>query len=108
MRLDPLRGRRRSGRGGIGRRCLASKALVTNAGVQALPGTNRDDTIQEVLDLANHYTLITDGKFDDVWTSTYSFARAPVMASSYGVAPWDGTKNRGGARRAGRSSEIGL
>src|SRR5262249_3278245 len=70
----------------------ASKALVTNAGLNELPPTHRDDMIQEVLDLVNHYTLSTDGTFDDILTSPYSFARTPALAGIYGVAAWDRTK----------------
>jgi Protein of unknown function (DUF1588)/Protein of unknown function (DUF1592)/Protein of unknown function (DUF1585) len=84
----------------------ASKALVTNAGLQALPPTYRDEMIQEVLDLANHYTLSTEGTLDDIMTSTYSFARTPALASIYGVAPWDGTKEHLVPLPAGQRSGL--
>jgi hypothetical protein len=70
----------------------ASKALVLNAGIPDLPPTHRDDMIREVLDLASHYSLATDGKLSDMLTSPYSFARTSALASIYGVTPWDGTK----------------
>jgi hypothetical protein len=84
----------------------ASKALVANAGIQALPPTHRDDMIQEVLDLANHYTLTTDGTLDDILTSTYSFARTPALAAIYGVSPWDGTKDHLVPLPAGQRSGL--
>jgi hypothetical protein len=70
---------------------LAAQSLITAAGITSLPATHQEDMIQEVLDLAKHYTLTTEGKLDDILTSQYSFAKTPALAKVYGVAPWDGT-----------------
>lgn len=69
----------------------ATQALVTAAGLASLPTTHRDDMIQEVLDMAKHYSLSSEGKLDDILTSQHSFARTPELAAIYGVAPWDGS-----------------
>lgn len=69
----------------------AGQALLAAAGIDALPVTHRDDMIQEVLDLTKHYTLTTDGRLGDIFTSTISFARTPELAKIYGVEPWNGS-----------------
>lgn len=68
----------------------AGKILVSAAGLEALPTTHRDDMIQEVLDLAKHYTFSVDGTLQDILTSQYSFATTPELAAIYGVEAWDG------------------
>jgi hypothetical protein len=70
----------------------ASQTLVSNAGLKSLPTTHREDMIQEVLALANHYTLSTSGTLGDILTSPYSFARTPALATIYGAPAWDGTE----------------
>jgi Protein of unknown function (DUF1588)/Protein of unknown function (DUF1592)/Protein of unknown function (DUF1585) len=70
---------------------VAGLELVSAAGIDALPPSHRENMIQEVLDLARHYTLSTDGTLGDMFTSPYSFARTPELATIYGVEPWDGT-----------------
>lgn len=70
---------------------VAGQAMLAAAGIDALPVGYREDTIQEVLDLAKHYTLTTEGTMGDILTSPYSFARTPELAKIYGVAPWDGS-----------------
>ncbi len=70
---------------------VAGQAMLAAAGVDALPVSYREDTIQEVLDLTKHYTLTTEGDFGDILTSTYSFARTPELAAIYGVATWGGS-----------------
>jgi hypothetical protein len=72
---------------------LAGQALLRAAGLTSLPPTHREDMNQEVLDLAKHYTLSTEGKLDDILTSNYSFARTEALAKIYGVAPWNGDKD---------------
>jgi uncharacterized protein DUF1588/uncharacterized protein DUF1592/uncharacterized protein DUF1595/uncharacterized protein DUF1585 len=69
----------------------AVQTMLAAAGIDALPETHRDDMIQEVLDLAKHYSLASDGTLDDILTSQYSFARTTALAAIYGVAPWDGS-----------------
>ncbi|MGB5810078.1 MAG: DUF1592 domain-containing protein [Polyangiales bacterium] len=48
----------------------------------------RDNMIAEVLDMSEHYREA--GTFDDLFTSTSSFARTDDLAEIYGVTPWDG------------------
>jgi hypothetical protein len=69
----------------------AIDGMIAGAGLGELPATHRDDMNREVLDLAKHYTLSTDGTVDDLLTSPYSFARTPALATIYGVSPWDGS-----------------
>ncbi|MEZ4447414.1 MAG: DUF1588 domain-containing protein [Polyangiaceae bacterium] len=69
----------------------AVQTMVEQAGVAALPTTHREDMVQEVLDLAKHYTLSTKGRLEDLLTSRYSFAKTEALASIYGVDPWDGS-----------------
>jgi hypothetical protein len=85
---------------------LAGKSLVTAAGLTDLPASHRDDMVQEVLDLAQHYTLDSDGTLDDILTSQYSFARTPALATIYGVQPWDGTKTNLVPLPAGQRSGL--
>ncbi len=70
---------------------LAAKELVAAAGLDGLPLDHRADMIQEVLDLAKYYTLTTEGRFSDLFTSSYSFARTDALATVYGVPAWDGS-----------------
>jgi hypothetical protein len=71
----------------------AGNALIAAAGLDALPASHREDMIQEVLDLTTYYTLTTPGTLNDVLLSQTSFARTPALATIYGVAPWDGSKD---------------
>ncbi len=55
------------------------------------PGHNhRDDMIQEITDLTNYYTFSVKGRYEDLMTSSYSFARTQDLAHIYGVSPWSG------------------
>jgi hypothetical protein len=47
-----------------------------------------ENMIQEVVDLALHYTFVTDGTFADLFESRLSFARTQDLASIYGVPAW--------------------
>ncbi len=68
----------------------AVDALLADAGISALPASHRQDMIDEVLDMTQHYTLDSESSLDALLTSPYSFARTPELAAIYGVAPWDG------------------
>jgi hypothetical protein len=50
--------------------------------------TLRDNMIQEVLDMTQYYR--GDGTFEDLFTSTESFARTNDLAQIYEVPTWDG------------------
>src|SRR5690606_17046352 len=45
----------------------------------------------EVLDMAQYYTLAVEGRYEDLMTSPYSFARSQTLAKIYGVSTWNGT-----------------
>jgi hypothetical protein len=56
-----------------------------------LPGPDlRQRMIDEVLDLAGHYTWTEPGGVTELFTSELSFAKSRELASLYGVEPWDG------------------
>lgn len=50
----------------------------------------RERMFSEVSDMAMFYSLSADGKFDDLFGSTKSFATTDDLASLYGVPAWDG------------------
>lgn len=85
---------------------VAGQAMVAAAGIDALPASHRDDMIQEVLDLAKHYTFATEGNLADVLTSRYSFAKTPALAAIYGVEPWDGSADNLVELPAGQRSGL--
>lgn len=85
---------------------VAGQAMLAAAGIDSLPVTYREDTIGEVLDLTKHYTLTTEGTFDDILTSSYSFARTPELAKIYGVEPWDGSATNLVSLPAGERSGL--
>ncbi len=70
---------------------MAIATQVADDGLDAVPPTQKDDMNQEILDLVNHYSLATDGRFEDILVSPYSFAKTPALAKIYGVDAWDGT-----------------
>ncbi len=55
-----------------------------------LEAHTRDHMVDEVLDLARHYTFTDPGTFDAFFASPLSMARTDDLAAIYGVAPWDG------------------
>ncbi len=70
---------------------VAGQAMLAAAGIDMVPASYREDMIQEVIDLAKHYTLTTDGTLGDILTSPYSFAKTAELAQIYGVPTWDGS-----------------
>lgn len=50
----------------------------------------RDNMIEEVLEMTEYYRQY--GAFDDLFTSTASFARTADLAEIYDVPPWDGSE----------------
>jgi hypothetical protein len=85
---------------------VAGQAMLAASGIAMLPVTYREDMIQEVLDLTRHYTLTTNGKLGDIFTSQYSFARTPELAKIYGVEPWSGSPDQLVTLPAGERSGL--
>ena len=66
---------------------VAFRAFAAGEPVGEAGHHHRDEMIDEVLELATHYTLDRPGRYDDLLTSRLSFA-GPGVARLYGVAPW--------------------
>ncbi len=68
------------------------KTLASGEGIGA-NSAHRDQMINEVLDMAEFYTLATAGSYGDLLTSPYSFARGQELAKIYGVPVWNGSSS---------------
>ncbi|NUO53909.1 MAG: DUF1592 domain-containing protein [Polyangiaceae bacterium] len=57
-----------------------------------VPGPDlRERMFDETTDMGLYYALDTAGTFEDLFTSTESFAKTDDLATLYGVPVWDGT-----------------
>ncbi|MEZ4219801.1 MAG: DUF1592 domain-containing protein [Polyangiaceae bacterium] len=51
----------------------------------------RQDMFDEVADMGTYYGYDQSSQFDEIFTSTKSFARSDELAQLYGVGKWDGS-----------------
>ena len=72
-------------------RSMAYLNLIAGTNVGTAGHDVRGDMIKEIQELTKYYTFTTSGKYENLLTSQYSFAKSSDLASIYGVAPWDGT-----------------
>jgi hypothetical protein len=61
---------------------------------------------EEVDQLTSYYTWEVDGDFQDLLTSDLSFTTSPLLASIYGVSPWDGQGEPGHFENGERSGLL--
>lgn len=70
----------------------AFKTFAAGENINVAGHNHRDDMIREVQDMLDYYTFATAGRYEDVLTSPYSFARSADLAKLYGMTEtWDGT-----------------
>ena len=82
-------------------------ALQTLYGSSNPPWTAlRDQMATEVLDLTEHFTFNTAGRYEDLLNTNISFARGSELASIYGVAPWSGSTSNFVLLPAGQRSGL--
>ncbi|OQW47959.1 MAG: hypothetical protein A4S09_14270 [Proteobacteria bacterium SG_bin7] len=53
----------------------------------------RNDLVQEVLDMLEFYSFTTNGRYEDLMTSPYSFAKTSSLAQIYSTPVWNGSSS---------------